>query len=248
MENFWIHQVEKLEEDQAKQEQAEHPAGDEKLNEVSVCNVSNVSLFICSELSPTCTPLSDTLPCLGLVETLHLRVQLRSVAVWYLHGETSPPQLLRCSPGSDSPSPPGAESSSRLLLQDDSFQSSPSSKETKRSLASFPTYVEGECFISVANSGVRVGGILKKMRLPGPCDPEDLIDGIIFAANYLGSTQLLSDKTPSKNIRMMQAQEAVSRIKVNTHTHTHTTHWSLPYVCQAQSSLLCVAKSQTVAF
>uniref|UniRef100_A0A8P4K795 Amyloid beta protein binding family A member 1 n=1 Tax=Dicentrarchus labrax TaxID=13489 RepID=A0A8P4K795_DICLA len=51
--------------------------------------------------------------------------------------------------------------------------------------------------------------------VPGPCDPEDLIDGIIFAANYLGSTQLLSDKTPSKNIRMMQAQEAVSRIKAS---------------------------------
>uniref|UniRef100_A0A8C4RHY0 Amyloid beta protein binding family A member 1 n=1 Tax=Erpetoichthys calabaricus TaxID=27687 RepID=A0A8C4RHY0_ERPCA len=51
-------------------------------------------------------------------------------------------------------------------------------------------------------------------EIPGPCDPEDLIDGIIFAANYLGSTQLLSDKTPSKNVRMMQAQEAVSRIKM----------------------------------
>uniref|UniRef100_A0AAY4CAX2 Amyloid beta precursor protein binding family A member 1 n=1 Tax=Denticeps clupeoides TaxID=299321 RepID=A0AAY4CAX2_9TELE len=63
--------------------------------------------------------------------------------------------------------------------------------KSRRSLASFPTYVE----------------------VPGPCDPEDLIDGIIFAANYLGSTQLLSDKTPSKNVRMMQAQEAVSRIK-----------------------------------
>lgn len=54
--------------------------------------------------------------------------------------------------------------------------------------------------------------------VPGPCDPEDLIDGIIFAANYLGSTQLLSDKTPSKNVRMMQAQEAVSRIKVRRGT------------------------------
>nr|3SV1_A Chain A, Amyloid beta A4 precursor protein-binding family A member 2 [Rattus norvegicus]3SV1_B Chain B, Amyloid beta A4 precursor protein-binding family A member 2 [Rattus norvegicus]3SV1_C Chain C, Amyloid beta A4 precursor protein-binding family A member 2 [Rattus norvegicus] len=42
---------------------------------------------------------------------------------------------------------------------------------------------------------------------------EDLIDGIIFAANYLGSTQLLSERNPSKNIRMMQAQEAVSRVK-----------------------------------
>uniref|UniRef100_A0A8P4K5Z4 Amyloid beta protein binding family A member 1 n=1 Tax=Dicentrarchus labrax TaxID=13489 RepID=A0A8P4K5Z4_DICLA len=55
----------------------------------------------------------------------------------------------------------------------------------------------------------------RQFHIPGPCDPEDLIDGIIFAANYLGSTQLLSDKTPSKNIRMMQAQEAVSRIKAS---------------------------------
>nr|XP_023991405.1 amyloid-beta A4 precursor protein-binding family A member 2-like [Salvelinus alpinus] len=50
--------------------------------------------------------------------------------------------------------------------------------------------------------------------VPGPCEPEDLIDGIIFAANYLGSTQLLSDKNPSKGTRMAQAQEAVSQVKV----------------------------------
>ncbi|XP_070690139.1 amyloid-beta A4 precursor protein-binding family A member 1 [Pempheris klunzingeri] len=118
--------------------------------------------------------------------------------IWVMRQDLSPtaecdlqPSLGCDSPGSGSPSPPGAESSSRHLLQDDSFETSPSSKESRRSLASFPTYVE----------------------VPGPCDPEDLIDGIIFAANYLGSTQLLSDKTPSKNIRMMQAQEAVSRIK-----------------------------------
>ncbi|XP_045891170.1 amyloid-beta A4 precursor protein-binding family A member 1 isoform X2 [Micropterus dolomieu] len=118
--------------------------------------------------------------------------------IWVMRQDLSPtaecdlqPSLGSDSPGSGSPSPPGAESSSRHLLQDDNFESSPSSKESRRSLASFPTYVE----------------------VPGPCDPEDLIDGIIFAANYLGSTQLLSDKTPSKNIRMMQAQEAVSRIK-----------------------------------
>ncbi|XP_068995447.1 amyloid-beta A4 precursor protein-binding family A member 1 [Embiotoca jacksoni] len=118
--------------------------------------------------------------------------------IWVMRQDLSPtaecdlqPSLGGDSPGSGSPSPPGAESSSRHLLQDDSFESSPSSKESRRSLASFPTYVE----------------------VPGPCDPEDLIDGIIFAANYLGSTQLLSDKTPSKNIRMMQAQEAVGRIK-----------------------------------
>lgn len=47
----------------------------------------------------------------------------------------------------------------------------------------------------------------------GPCESEDLLDGIIFAASYLGSTQLFSDKNPSTNVRMSQAQEAVGRIK-----------------------------------
>ncbi|KAM4572621.1 uncharacterized protein apba2a isoform 2-T3 [Odontesthes bonariensis] len=49
--------------------------------------------------------------------------------------------------------------------------------------------------------------------VPGPCEPEDLIDGIIFAANYLGCTQVLSDKNPSKSVRMSQAHEAVSHVK-----------------------------------
>uniref|UniRef100_A0A4W5KV96 Amyloid beta protein binding family A member 1 n=1 Tax=Hucho hucho TaxID=62062 RepID=A0A4W5KV96_9TELE len=123
--------------------------------------------------------------------------------IWVMRQDLSPtaeccdlqPSLGGDSPGSDSQaSPQGAESSIRtpMLEGSDSFESPPlSTKESRRSLASFPTYVE----------------------VPGPCDPEDLIDGIIFAANYLGSTQLLSDKTPSKNVRMMQAQEAVTRIK-----------------------------------
>lgn len=51
--------------------------------------------------------------------------------------------------------------------------------------------------------------------MPGPCDPEDLLDGVIFGANYLGSTQIKSDRNPSTNARMTQAQEAVDRIKVN---------------------------------
>lgn len=50
--------------------------------------------------------------------------------------------------------------------------------------------------------------------MPGPCDPEDLLDGVIFGAKYLGSTQLQSEKNPSTNARMVQAQEAMDRIKV----------------------------------
>ncbi|XP_017268797.1 amyloid-beta A4 precursor protein-binding family A member 3 [Kryptolebias marmoratus] len=50
-------------------------------------------------------------------------------------------------------------------------------------------------------------------NVPGPCDPEDLLDGVIFGAKYLGSTQIKSDRNPSTNARMTQAQEAVDRIK-----------------------------------
>ncbi|KAG8126954.1 hypothetical protein E2320_022014 [Naja naja] len=42
----------------------------------------------------------------------------------------------------------------------------------------------------------------------GPCEPEDLLEGVIFGAKYLGSTQLVSEKNPSTSIRMAQAQEA----------------------------------------
>ncbi|NXI37359.1 APBA1 protein, partial [Galbula dea] len=50
--------------------------------------------------------------------------------------------------------------------------------------------------------------------VPGPCDPEDLLDGVIFVAKYLGSTQLVSERNPPASVRMAQAQEAVDRIKV----------------------------------
>ncbi|KAK7895265.1 hypothetical protein WMY93_020590 [Mugilogobius chulae] len=64
-------------------------------------------------------------------------------------------------------------------------------QEVRHSLPSFPTFVD----------------------VPGPCDPDDLIDGIIFAATYLGCTHLLSERTPSKSARMQQAQEAMSRVR-----------------------------------
>lgn len=40
-----------------------------------------------------------------------------------------------------------------------------------------------------------------------------LIEGVLFRCRYLGSTQLPVEGNPSKISRMMQAQEAVDRIK-----------------------------------
>ncbi|KAG5834817.1 hypothetical protein ANANG_G00265620 [Anguilla anguilla] len=120
--------------------------------------------------------------------------------VWVMRQDLSPTAECdqQLSLGSDSldsgsASPLGAESTNRQQLQEANYSAeSPPSQEPRKTLASFPTYVD----------------------VPGPCDPEDLIDGIIFAANYLGCTQLLSDKTPSKSVRMTQAQEAVSRVRM----------------------------------
>ncbi|XP_077286654.1 uncharacterized protein LOC143911524 isoform X13 [Arctopsyche grandis] len=42
---------------------------------------------------------------------------------------------------------------------------------------------------------------------------EVLIEGVLFRARYLGSTQLVCEGQPTKATRMLQAEEAVSRIK-----------------------------------
>lgn len=47
-------------------------------------------------------------------------------------------------------------------------------------------------------------------------DPNLLIDGILFRARYLGTTQLVCEGKPTKSLRMTQAEEAVGRIKVIT--------------------------------
>ncbi|KAF4792826.1 Amyloid beta A4 precursor protein-binding family A member 2 [Turdus rufiventris] len=97
--------------------------------------------------------------------------------------------------------------------------------ETKK-VSSFPSFVDGnncKCLLSV----------------PGPCEPEDLIDGIIFAANYLGSTQLLSERNPSKNIRMMQAQEAVSRVKETMMDHALRT---ISYIADIGNIVVLMAR------
>jgi hypothetical protein len=41
------------------------------------------------------------------------------------------------------------------------------------------------------------------------------MDGVIFGAKYLGSTQLLSERSPAPSTRMGQAQEAMDRVKVS---------------------------------
>ncbi|XP_068393419.1 amyloid-beta A4 precursor protein-binding family A member 3 isoform X2 [Eschrichtius robustus] len=64
--------------------------------------------------------------------------------------------------------------------------------------------------------GLNIQDLLQQFEaLPvsGPCDHEDLLDGVIFGAKYLGSTQLVSERNPPPSTRMAQAQEAMDRVK-----------------------------------
>ncbi|XP_034139737.1 uncharacterized protein LOC117590849 [Drosophila guanche] len=60
-----------------------------------------------------------------------------------------------------------------------------------------------------SNSGCGSGSGEKKVKKSGAV----LIEGVLFRAKYLGSTQLVCEGQPTKSTRMMQAEEAVSRIK-----------------------------------
>ncbi|KAH8354799.1 hypothetical protein KR084_008107 [Drosophila pseudotakahashii] len=55
----------------------------------------------------------------------------------------------------------------------------------------------------------------KSRNKEGLLEPKVLIEGVLFRARYLGSTQLVCEGQPTKSTRMMQAEEAVSRIKVS---------------------------------
>lgn len=53
----------------------------------------------------------------------------------------------------------------------------------------------------------------KKKNKNKEVSPSVLIEGVLFRARYLGSTQLACEGQPTKATRMLQAEEAVSRIK-----------------------------------
>ena len=63
---------------------------------------------------------------------------------------------------------------------------------------------------------VLINFLTLKANLHQIVDPDNqvLIEGVLFRARYLGSTQLVNDGNPTKLTRMLQAQEAVGRIKV----------------------------------
>ncbi|XP_059618796.1 uncharacterized protein LOC132263183 [Phlebotomus argentipes] len=61
---------------------------------------------------------------------------------------------------------------------------------------------------SGSNASTKDGDKKKKSK-----NKEVLIEGVLFRARYLGSTQLVCEGQPTKSTRMMQAEEAVSRIK-----------------------------------
>lgn len=54
----------------------------------------------------------------------------------------------------------------------------------------------------------------KEASIHDPENPSVLIEGVLFRAQYLGSTQLISEGQPSKAMRMMQAQELSGELRL----------------------------------
>ncbi|XP_075831481.1 amyloid-beta A4 precursor protein-binding family A member 3 isoform X1 [Microtus pennsylvanicus] len=69
------------------------------------------------------------------------------------------------------------------------------------------------CSSSIFQSPETLASCPAVSEVPGPCGHEELVDGVIFTVKYLGSTQLLSERSPPPSTRMAQAQEAVDRVK-----------------------------------
>ncbi|XP_061594531.1 amyloid-beta A4 precursor protein-binding family A member 3 isoform X2 [Cololabis saira] len=144
-----------------------------------------LGLLQCTEISTT--PRSTGLPLRGEVDAVvsvsYSQKDVRKY--WGLYGNGNNPQSnsLPCLPDYDYPEP--------VWLKREEEPAEETAAEGKQSTEDRPSYKD----------------------VPGPCDPEDLLDGVIFGAKYLGSTQIKSERNPSTNARMTQAQEAVDRIK-----------------------------------
>ncbi|ALC49413.1 X11Lbeta [Drosophila busckii] len=69
----------------------------------------------------------------------------------------------------------------------------------------------------VVNAVANAAALQPPLNSPVQADGSErgavLIEGVLFRAKYLGSTQLVCEGQPTKSTRMMQAEEAVSRIK-----------------------------------
>ncbi|XP_073180819.1 amyloid-beta A4 precursor protein-binding family A member 3 isoform X2 [Lepidochelys kempii] len=110
---------------------------------------------------------------------------------WYRRGGAHEGDSACVSPGSWDSSPEPVWVAMSPPPSQGLEQPSPRSTAVKESQAAYPAFKE----------------------VAGPCEPEDLLDGVIFGAKYLGSTQLVSERNPPASVRMAQAQEAVDRIK-----------------------------------
>ncbi|PWA30462.1 hypothetical protein CCH79_00015378, partial [Gambusia affinis] len=127
-------------------------------------------------------------------------------------------RLIKASPGLQHPAEQQRESAEEKLMGSEEPEQDqdekPSTAMMPEEAAEQPKQPQCPEPVSVEEDNSPKEGAAFPCFEDGPCEPEDLIDGIIFAANYLGCTQVLSDKNPSKSVRMSQAHEAVSHIKI----------------------------------
>ncbi|CRK91205.1 CLUMA_CG004888, isoform A [Clunio marinus] len=142
---------------------------------------------------------------------------------------------------------PSMESGNLLNLITASTEASPERKNEKSSLRNIeevkqqeppapkhltetPEHLENEIVDSPGGSssdGFKKETLQSSDKKKKNKNKEVLIEGVLFRARYLGSTQLVCEGQPTKSTRMMQAEEAVSRIKAPDGENQPTTEVDL---------------------
>ncbi|XP_077331798.1 amyloid-beta A4 precursor protein-binding family A member 3 isoform X5 [Lithobates pipiens] len=119
---------------------------------------------------------------------------------------------------------PSSSSSSSELSREDTWTSlaeseiseqRPLQENDQETLMRFPRYpaVAKGIYTYTVNESIKLEAI-NLLNVSGPCEPEDLLGGVIFGASYLGSTQLECERHQMASTQMKQAREAVDRVKV----------------------------------
>ncbi|XP_050313972.1 uncharacterized protein LOC126748651 isoform X4 [Anthonomus grandis grandis] len=103
------------------------------------------------------------------------------------------------------------ESSVPLVPSSDMQTSSPQSPSAVSDKSQSPQSQKGS--VSSMNKSKKEKDKKKARSKEDGIQRSVLIEGVLFRARYLGSTQLVCEGQPTKTTRMMQAEEAVSRIK-----------------------------------
>lgn len=168
---------------------------------------NDVSPEECNNSSQDMSNVSEAIKEIKQAIQLSKNVQLKSTHSGKFDGPNQPVWVPRLSQSSKSKDGCHSDSHGERNVDEEDCDTD---QETDRLLGAQRTDDKGFYDDKSRNSSGKKKSTSKEVLIH---EPAVLIEGVLFRARYLGSTQLVCEGQPTKATRMMQAEEAVSRIK-----------------------------------